>query len=224
MISIVSLAWNQYDVTESFLKRLRAWTDIPHKLIFTDNGSTEPIPELVRKYYPNAKLIIKKENVGCPATRNEAMKYVDTDICFWLDNDTMVGKNWYKPIIRALKNETVGISTNTANYTVKRPWQQPYPFEPVNEGDCDWFMGWLVGFKTKAYKPINNYKIPVNLDDVELALGIKENGYRAIISEPVFAQHLGSVTGRGWEFDDQEKLSEFWNNWKDKTHILERWK
>lgn len=224
MVTIVSLAWNQYDITESFLKRLKAWTDIPHKLIFTDNGSIEPISDLVKKHYPKAKLIRKEENIGCPATRNEAMKFVDTDICFWLDNDTMVGKDWYKPVLAALKDKQVGVSTNTANYVVKQPWQQPYPFEPVNRGDCDWFMGWLVGFKTKAYKPINDYKIPVNLDDVELALGIKENGYRAVISSPVFAQHLGSTTGRGWEFNDQEKLSEFWENWKDKTRILERWK
>lgn len=223
-ITIVSLAWNQYDMTESFLKRLKAYTDIPHKLVFTDNGSKELIPDLVKSIYPKATLILNEKNLGCPATRNKSMKSVETDICFWLDNDTMVGKDWYLPILNMLKYNSVGISANTTNYVVKFPWQLPHPFEPVTQGDVDWFMGWLVGFKTKAYKPVNDYKIPVNLDDVELALGIKENGYRAVVSRPAFAQHLGSKTGRGWKFDDQEKLKEFWENWRDKTRIMERWK
>lgn len=223
-ITVVSLAWNQYDITRQFLHRLKTYTDIPHKLVFTDNGSTEPIPDLLQEYYPEHTHIILEKNIGCPATRNPSMKLVETDICIWLDNDTMVGPNWYKPLLKALEEPGVGITGNTTNYVVKNPWQQPYPFEPTNEKYVDWFMGWCVAFKTEAYKPINNYDIPVNLDDVELALGIKSNGYKAVVSEAPFAKHLGSSTGRGWEFNDQEKLSQFWENWKDKKHILERWK
>ena len=222
-VTIVSLAWNEAEMTEQFLRRLKKYTDIPHKLVFTDNGSDEPMEDMIREFYPDATVIRYEENIGCPATRNPSMEHVDTDICFWLDNDTMVGPNWYKPILDTLSDDAVGISANTTNYVVKRPWQLPFPFKAVDGGNVDWFMGWCVGFKTKAYKPINDYGIPVNLDDVELALGVKENGYKAAVCDPVFAEHLGSKTGRGWEFDDQKVLSQFWDNWKDKTDILELW-
>jgi GT2 family glycosyltransferase len=222
MITIVSLAWNQAKMTEQFLSRLRDFTDIPHKLIFTDNHSEEDIPSLVREYYPDARLIVKDKNVGCPATRNEAMRYATTPIVFWLDNDCMVGPKWYEPVMRELEHPNVGIS-GPQGYVVKNPWQQPYPFEAVTGGDCDYFMGWLVGFKRRAYKPINDYQIPVNLDDVELCWGIKSNGLRAKVCEPCFAKHLTSQTGRGWEFNDQEKLAQLWANWPDKT-IFEKWK
>lgn len=215
MITIVSLAWNEYATTEFFLKRLKRFTDIPHKLIFTDNASEQPIQDLVLKYYPDAKLIRNNKNVGCPGTRNKSMKYVDTDICFWLDNDCIVGPKWYEPILKKLEDPTIGIS-GPLGYTVKNPWQQPFPFETVEQGDCDWFMGYLVGFKTAAYKEINDYNIPVNLDDVELAWGVKSKGLRAVVSGPCFAQHITSKTKRGWTFNDQEKLTQLWSNWPNK--------
>jgi GT2 family glycosyltransferase len=222
-ITIVSLAWNEYDMTEVFLGRLKKYTDIPYNLVFTDNGSKEPIVDLVLETHPSAIVIGNKKNVGCPATRNKAMKHAATEITFWLDNDCMVGPGWYKPALEKLKDPTIGITANTSNYIVKNPWSQPYPFERVERGDVDWFMGWLVGFKTKAYKPINDYSIPVNLDDVELAWGIKSNGYRAVVSDIPFAKHEVSKTKRGWEFNDQEKLTELWANWPDKS-IFEQWK
>lgn len=224
MITVVSLAWNKAEMTKTFLERLKQYTTISHKLIFTDNASTEPIPEVVKYVYPDSKLMVKKENVGCPATRNEAMSYADTEIVFWLDNDCMVGPNWWKPVMDKLGDESIGIS-GPQGYRVKKPWTQPYPFETVYQPntDVDYFMGWLVGFKREYYKPINDYKIPVNLDDVELCWGIKSNGKRAVTSDTCFAKHLTSQTGRGWEFNDQEKLTQMWNNWPNKT-IFENFK
>jgi len=220
MITVVSLAWNKLDMTRDFLERLEKYTDIPFQLIFTDNASEEPIPALVKEIFPEADLIVKDKNVGCPGTRNEAMEHVKTDICFWLDNDTMVGPNWYKPIMRELEREDIGVS-GPQGCVVNKPWGQP-PFREIANGYCDYFVGWLMGFKTKAYKPINDYQIPVNLDDVECCFGIKDSGYKAIISGPCFAKHLTSQTDRGWQ--ESDKVQEMWQNWKDKTYLFEEWK
>lgn len=222
MITIVSLAFNKLEMTRSFLDKLRRYTEIPHKLVFTDNGSTEPIGELVKEYYPDSKLIIKDKNVGCPATRNEAMSFVDTEFTFWLDNDAMVGPEWYEPLLEVLKDPTVGI-TGPQGYRVGNPFTLPYPFYRVNAEyeSVDYFMGWMMGFRTELYKPINDYKLPVNLDDVELCFGIKEKGYTALTCPWPFAKHLTSQTDRGWQADD--KLTEMWNNWPDKS-IFEDYK
>lgn len=214
MITIVSLAWNKYDLTAEFLRRLKEHTDIPFKLIFTDNGSTEPISKLVSEQFPDAVLITKEKNVGCPATRNEQMEHVDTDITFWLDNDCMVGPKWYEPILQKLEDPTIGIS-GPRGCVVNNPWNPSHPFDPIEEGDCDYFVGFLMGMKTKAYKPINDYNLAVNIDDVEACWGVKENGYRAVISGPCFAQHLTSQTERGWE--KNSPMQELWDNWPDKS-------
>ena len=218
-ITIVSLAWNKYDLTKKFLEKLKMHTPFEFDLVFTDNGSEEPISELVQAYFPDVHLIKEPENVGCPGTRNRQMAGIKTPITFWLDNDTMVGPGWYKPILEKLEDPTIGVS-GPVGCVVNHPWGSP-PFSPIEEGDCDYFVGYLVGFKTKYYNPINDYNIPVNLDDVELCWGIKENGMRAVISDPCFAQHLTSQTDRGWE--ESDKVQEMWINWPDKS-IFERWK
>lgn len=220
-ITVVSLGWNKPELTREFVQRLKTFTDIPHQLIFTDNGSDIPQEPIIKKYYPDAFVITQKENIGCPATRNPSMAFVDTELCFWLDNDCMVDDGWYEPILSALTDDEVGI-VGKQGYRVKNPWQQPFPFYPY-DGDVDYLMGWCMGFKTKAYKPINNYHIPVNLDDVELCFGIKENGLK-VVTEEFNAIHKCSHTQRGWNFDDQEKLTELWDNWKDKNYLFEDWK
>jgi len=221
MITIVSLAYNNLEMTREFLRRLKENTDIPFNLVFTDNGSDEPIGKLVEDMFPEADLITKEKNVGCPATRNEAIKHVKTDITIFLDNDTMVGPKWYQPMLTALEDKTVGI-TGPKGCIVLKPWNAGHPFDPIESGDCDYFVGYAMAMRTKAYKPIYDYHIPVNLDDVEICFGVKENGYRALISGPCFLQHLTSQTERGWE--KQSPMHEFWENWKDKTHLFERWK
>lgn len=214
MITILSLAWNKYDMTKVFLEKLKRYTDIPHHLVFTDNNSSDPIPALVKEYYPKATLIVKERNVGCPATRNEAMSHVNTDITFWLDNDTMVGPNWYSPILRKLEDPSIGVSGPTG-CVVKHPFDPGWPFEAKEVGDCDYFVGYLMGFKTKLYQPINDYNLPVNLDDVEACWGVKKNGGRAVISEPCFVQHLTSQTERGW--GAESPIDKLWSNWPDKS-------
>jgi GT2 family glycosyltransferase len=222
MFTVVSLGHNEPHLTEQFITRLVQYTDIPFKLIFTDNGSTEPLRDIIFAHKPDAVVIVEPENIGCPATRNKSMELVDTDICFWLDNDCMVGPQWYKPLLETLQDESIGI-TGVQGYVVKNPWELPFPFSPVWDGDVDFFMGWIMGFKTKYYMPINNYHIPVNLDDTELCFGIKKNGMRAVCCGPTFARHLVSQTKRGWTFNDQEKLQELWSNWPDKS-LFELWK
>jgi len=220
-ITVVSLAWNKYEMTERFLRRLKEYTDIPFDLVFTDNGSEEDIVGLVKRYFPDVDLIAKKENVGCPRTRNEQVRHVKTDITVFLDNDTMVGPKWYVPMLNKLEDPSIGISGPTG-CVVRKPWDSSHPFEPIESGDCDYFVGYAMAMKTKAYRPINDYNIPVNLDDVEICFGVKESGYRAVISEPCFLNHLTSQTERGWE--KESPMDKFWLNWKEKTHLFERWK
>lgn len=216
--TVVSLAWNKIDLTRDFLRKLKENTDVPFDFVFTDNGSVEPISELVTKMFPNVTLIRKEENVGCPRTRNEQMEHVKTDITFWLDNDAMVGPGWYKPILEKLKEDDVGIS-GPKGCVVRYPFDLGYPFEEVPEGEVDYFVGYLMGFKTKLYKPINDYNLPVNLDDVECCWGVKENGGKAVISGPCAVVHLTSQTERGWETTNN-RIEDMWNNWPDKSMFV----
>jgi GT2 family glycosyltransferase len=221
-ISVVSLAWNKLSLTKEFLERLKRYTDIPFQLVFTDNGSEEPIPALVKDIFPKADLIVKKKNVGCPATRNEAMKKTTGEIIFWLDNDTYVGSGWYQPFLdkldRSPKVGLVGVDGRRVNnpFTPENPWQFPENFIP--DYNVDWFVGYAVAFRRIAYKPIPDWKLMVNLDDTDLGMGIKANGWKAkMIDIPVNLKHLVSQTGAPIVPDREQELDIFrrwWQYWR----------
>lgn len=220
-ISIVSLAWNKLDLTKEFLERLRDNTDISFQLVFTDNGSEEPISALVKDIFPEADLITKKKNVGCPKTRNEAMERVKGDIVFWLDNDTYVDRGWYQPFLRKLdENPTTGLvgvdGRRVKNpFTPEDPWDFPEAFIP--NFNVDWFVGFAVAFRKEAYRPIPDWGLMVNLDDTDLGMGIKANGWRAkMLDVPVSLRHLVSQTGAPIA-PDRDIFRRWWDYWqKDK--------
>lgn len=251
MVSIVSLAWNKYDLTKEFLERLKKYTPIEHELIFTDNGSTEDIEKIVYDtydgfksvlyeredrilYVPNlntsgATFIKKRKNVGCPATRNEAMEHAKGDIVFWLDNDTYVEEGWYKPFLEALKPDNVGIVgvdgrriRNPFNYS--NPWvfeQELYSF------DVDWFVGYAVAFKRECYKPIPDWNLSVNFDDVDMCLGVKTFGKKAVMLDEVpNLKHLGSQTGKAFNATGdttKEFYEKWWNYWSPHSNYFEEY-
>lgn len=223
--SIVSLAWNKLDITKGFLERLKEHTPFQFQLVFTDNGSIEPISELVTSYFPNSTLIKKEKNVGCPNTRNEAMEHATGDIVFWLDNDTYVDQMWYRPFLECLKDEEIGIC-GAYGKRVVNPIQWPNPFlEPV-DGYVDGFMGYAMAMRKKAYKPIPNWDTPVNLDDIDVALEMKKDGWKAkVVDTQPNLVHLVSQTARGWEVNNQEIMQRWWDYWlPNASKVFEEWK
>lgn len=231
-ISIVSLAWNKYDLTKGFLERLKAHTPIEHELVFTDNGSKEDISGLVKAIYPEAALIRYEENIGCPATRNPSMERVTGDIVFWLDNDTYVDKGWYEPFLEELvRSEKLGIvgvdGRRVARpFSAESPWVFPWATAPSPY--VDWFVGFAVAFRRVAYKPIPDWGLAVNFDDVDLGVGIKANGYLA--KQLPFSpnlKHLTSQTGPGWKIDREKELDLFrhwWTYWEPFKGNFEEYK
>ena len=227
MISIISLAWNKYDLTKGFLERLKEHTDIEHELIFTDNGSEEPISALVREFYPNVRLIRHEKNIGCPATRNPSMDAAAGDIVFWLDNDTYVGKGWYKPFLSRMEDPKLGVC-GPFGKKVKSPWEMPFPFEePIILGrPCDGFMGYALAIRKEAYQPIPDWGLAVNMDDIDVAVEMKAKGWKAKTIDLIpNLVHLTTQTGPGWQTDMGPVLEKWWKKWQPKAkEVFENYK
>lgn len=231
-ISIVSLAWEQSQLTKDFLNRLKKYTDIEHQLVFTDNGSEEPISDIVKSIYPDAKLIRYDKNIGCPATRNWSMKEATGDLVFWLDNDTMVGEGWYKPFLKEFeKNNSlalVGIDGRRVRkpFSIDNPWVFPDTYSP--NPYCDWFVGYAMAFKKDYYKPIPDWQLMVNMDDVDLGMGIKANGgYAKALAVQPNLKHLGSQTAYGvrpGSTKEREVLEKWWKYWEPQSQRLEEYR
>lgn len=231
MFTIVSLAWNGVELTDGFLYNLKKYTDVPHKLVFSDNGSTEPIKGVLEDYYPDATYIRYDENVGCPATRNPSMEKVDTDIVFWLDNDTYVGEAWYKPYLELLGKEPDVSMTGPVGLRVRNPFSVGMPWKTQEEFGsdiCDWFVGYAIAFRKEFYLPIPDWKLKVNMDDVDVGVGVKAKGGKCkILPVKPNLEHLCSKTSlsvRPTGEQNMKVMERWWGRWSPNKGCFEEYK
>ena len=125
MITVVVPVLNQMQVTNEFLGYIAENVVLPEEIILIDNGSTEKIGKLVKKYGKYGKLRIKfirhKKNTGVNAAWNEGIKLARTPLISILNNDIILNKYFFKKIIEASQlNEKYGIFCATNAKKIKQ--------------------------------------------------------------------------------------------------------
>ena len=105
LVSIVTVNFNQPQVTEALLKSLKEVNTYDNiEIIVVDNGSkTDPVPEWKHKY-PDIIFIRSEENTGFAGGNNLGIKYTKGDYLFLINNDTEVTST----LIRQLTNTMAG--------------------------------------------------------------------------------------------------------------------
>jgi GT2 family glycosyltransferase len=111
LVSIVILNWNGRDFLKDCVKSV-AETNYPKELIETivvDNGSTDGSADEVKQMYPQTKLIKNRSNLGFCAGNNIGVKHSRGSLIIFLNNDTIVDKNWIKDLLIRAKGPDVGV-------------------------------------------------------------------------------------------------------------------
>ncbi len=77
------------------------------ELLVIDDGSTDNSVELLENKYSNIEniKIIQKQNGGQLSTFNEATKYVNGDVIFFLDADDIYKKNYIEEVVKIYQKE-----------------------------------------------------------------------------------------------------------------------
>jgi GT2 family glycosyltransferase len=88
LISIVVLNWNGQQVVEECLESLQKQTYSPLEVIVVDNASTDGSAELVKKGFPEVKLIVNKTNLGFGGGNNVGIRASQGRYIMMLNNDT----------------------------------------------------------------------------------------------------------------------------------------
>jgi GT2 family glycosyltransferase len=88
LISVVILNWNGQQVVEKCLKSLQEQTYDPLELIVVDNASTDGSAELVKKGFPDVKVIVNKTNLGFGGGNNVGIRASQGKYIMMLNNDT----------------------------------------------------------------------------------------------------------------------------------------
>ena len=110
---IIVLNYNAYQDTVECLKSISKLESKKYKIILVDNCSTEPLIDGIMEWissnnFNNIKLLKSKSNVGYAAGNNlginYALKQIDCEYIWILNNDTIVKSNALKELIRSDQN------------------------------------------------------------------------------------------------------------------------
>jgi len=73
-----------------------------HEVIIIDDNSKKPLTVDLERFNFNIKLIRNESSLGAAACRNNASKYVKSEIIAFLDDDALPPPNWVEVIVNEL--------------------------------------------------------------------------------------------------------------------------
>lgn len=211
--SIVILTYNQLSVTKQCIESIFKNTNINDiELIIVDNGSTDGTVEYL-KNQNNITTIFNVVNLGFAAGCNQGLKISTGDAVLFLNNDTVVTKNWLQPMINLLfSNEKIGMVGCVSNY-VSGAQQVPVSYNDLSGLEdfavkyCEEHAGEhkqvfrLVGFCLMIKKSLldeiggfdERFKYG-SFEDDDLCLRALLQGYSLHIAYDSFIHHIGHST------------------------------
>lgn len=89
-VSIITVNYNQIQVTTELLDSLRRISFRDFEVIIVDNGSREDSTNLITTNYPEATYIFSKENLGFSGGNNIGIRASQGEYLFFINNDAEV--------------------------------------------------------------------------------------------------------------------------------------
>ena len=99
-LSVIIVNWNTKKLLEDCLRSIFKFTkDISFEVIVVDNGSKDGSQDMVKKKFPQVKLIPNKDNLGFAKANNQGIKIARGKYTLLLNSDTYLIENSFKKII-----------------------------------------------------------------------------------------------------------------------------
>lgn len=109
-LSVIILNYNTKDLLRDCLKSVIS--DKRIEIIVVDNASTDGSAEMVKKEFPQVKLIVSKKNLGFAAGNNLGIPQAKGRYVLFLNPDTIVMPNTFKEMIKFMdKHPKVSAAT-----------------------------------------------------------------------------------------------------------------
>jgi len=103
LASVIVLNWNGLEFLEGCLSSLEKQTIKDYEIIFVDNGSSDKSVNYVSSNFTNVIIIELNENLGFCRANNKGFEYATGKYIAFLNNDTIVHKNWLESQINFLE-------------------------------------------------------------------------------------------------------------------------
>ena len=193
MVSIVLLNWNGKQILENCLNSIKKNTSYPnYEIILVDNGSEDSSVEMVKKNFPEVKIIKNPENYGIPKASNQGTKMAKGDYIIFMSNDTLATNWWMNGLVEAI-NKDKKISSVAATLIESKNYGKikREAIEEEKESVCSATM--IV--TRKAWENVGEYDeenfTPYGGDETDWNYRARNMGYKVMKTRRAFVHHIG---------------------------------
>ncbi|MFB5944690.1 glycosyltransferase family 2 protein [Albibacterium profundi] len=136
--TIISVNYNQPQVTIDFLKSVKKYTDVGStELILVDNGSLINHEDTFKNIYPELIYIRSDKNLGFAGGNNLAVPAATGDFLFFLNNDTELTEGLIPTMVEEFKkNPQIGLLSPLIIYHENKTKIQYAGFSNMNYLTC----------------------------------------------------------------------------------------
>ena len=116
-VSIISINYNQAEVTCEMLSSLQKLTYPNVEIIVIDNGSPTDPTQIITSSFPDIKYIRSNHNLGFAGGNNLGIKNSTGDYIMFLNNDTEVDPGFLEPLVQLFEsNPYAGLASSKILY------------------------------------------------------------------------------------------------------------
>lgn len=105
-IAIVILNWNGCAMMERYLPSVVASLAEDSELIVADNASTDNSIEMLRRDYPDVRIIQLDQNYGFAEGYNRALRLIDNEYAVLLNSDVETPQGWIEPLLQYMETHS----------------------------------------------------------------------------------------------------------------------
>lgn len=237
LISIIIPVHNRLDLTSDCLNSISKWDDrkFDYEIILVDDASTDQTVEWVSKNHPAVRVIKNQERKSFAQNMNIASRLARGEFLCLLNNDTIVLRDWLRPLVEALQtdpnvavagNRQITPGTDKINHGgmafdhggeplhiyVNKPRDYPNALD-TREFQALTAACWLV--PAKIFSQLNGFdeNFKNGYEDVDFCLRARQLGLKVLYVGKSVIYHYGQSTP-GRKTNDSNNSRYFHQKWR----------
>lgn len=193
LVSVVITTWNRSEDLNQTLLQLKKQQYNNLETIVVDNNSTDGTGELIKRFFPEVRLIHLSENLGIDGT-NIGMREAKGEYILLLDNDSSPREDAISKMVAAFKNPAVGIVA----FNVRGPGYKG-PESIVHSPQSVYgFSGGGAGIRKSILEEVGYFpkEFFLYLCEQDLSIRVLNAGYEIVHYPDIVAYHRTSGISR----------------------------
>lgn len=109
LVSVITVNHNRGALLADLLSSLRRQSYTNHEVVVVDNASTDGSLELLRRDFPEVRVLAQSENLGFTGGNNAGIRAAKGELVALANNDTVADPRWLEELVRAcLEDPRIG--------------------------------------------------------------------------------------------------------------------